>query len=1163
MPHLDLTCLGRISITLDRAPITRFRTDKARALFLYLAVENDQPHRRETLAGLFWGDQPDAAASHNLSQTLQYLQHTFGKENVRQFLHITRSTLQFRCDSDWSLDTEAMRELIRACEKHMHPSSETCPDCLARMAQAADLYQGEFLAHLFLDNCPEFEEWLVVKREYFLRHAMVPLDHLVEYYEQQGAEGLENLIRYARRQVELEAWREEPHRALMRAYAARGEIPAALAQYQSLLKILSQELGVEPSPETTALYKQLRASSPAQGIHLAATDTALPAPGSHLPFPGTPFVGRETELARLSGRMTNPDCRLLTLLGAGGMGKTRLAIELGRAVAFRFPRGVYFIDLADISTPELMPGAIATTLQFTFRGTNPPETQLIQYLSALDGNVLLLLDNFEPLLAIRDAEPLSATAAPTAVGLIHALLRRAPNVKLLVTSREKLNVPGEWIHDVEGLTAPAAIPPRVEDDWDNSGAVTLFVQSAERAGSPAANWSDDERRAAIRITQLVEGMPLAIELAAAWVRALTPAEIAAELERGLDILVSKDRSAPARHANIRAVFEYSWRLLTGDEQRAFARLSLFRGGLTRDAALAVAGASLTMLSSLVDKSLVKRTAAGRYRLHELLRQFAAEKLADGQTSNALLSLQQQHATYYLEHYRTRAKLLNAAGAQLVVDELRNDLDNLRQALRFAASRNHVALLDANVWGVAEFFRASSMFQAGVQELAFVVAQLRASSNSKSGEHRETLALQSKLLSQQARLLNQQARSEQARELGQQAHALAQDAASTKAIALAALYWGQAEARVGDRATARKILTRAVSRAHKSNLQYLEWEARTYLGLNYWNMGEYDAARAQWQTARQICRTLGNLRGEGLVLNNLGLLAQETGEFTLAREYLTTGLPLARSTGNYWLWANISANLGFLDIDLGAFDSARACFAQSQSFFQEVNDERLAGLAAIGLGHTAVRVGDLDHAEQILERATRITERVGSRVDQGRGLILLALLHHYRNQSAPGFAYAAQAIQLAERIGDRYNLAHAQLVIGHVKYHICDWDAATSHYSTALELTTTLQLSHFQAEARAGLARTALAQNNLAAALSHVQWILDLLEHRTLDGADEPFHILLTCFQVLQAHNDPRAHPFLHAAQSQLQTAVNGLTNPTDRQTFVQNIPHHRALSELM
>ena len=383
MEQLSISLLGAFRVTRDGEPITDFEADSARALLAYLAMHAGTAFPRTALAALLWPDQPEADALHALRQALNRLRRAIGDQEADPpFLTITRTTVQFNPGSRYWLDVAAFSDLISACKHHPHRRLEACRPCRRRLAQAADLYRGDLLAGFFWNSTP-FEEWLLLERESLHRQAIDALYHLAACHEQR--EEWDAVLHYARKQIELEPWREEAHRQLMRALALSGQRSAALAQYQTCRRILAAELGVAPTAATEALCAQIEAE----------TLAPHPQPPHNLPTQLTPFIGREAELEQIAERLNHPDCRLVTLVGLGGVGKTRLALQIARECQNTFPHGVCFVPLTATHSADTLATALAQRLGIHTHSGERLTPQLVNYLKGKD--LLLVLDNLEHL----------------------------------------------------------------------------------------------------------------------------------------------------------------------------------------------------------------------------------------------------------------------------------------------------------------------------------------------------------------------------------------------------------------------------------------------------------------------------------------------------------------------------------------------------------------------------------------------------------------------------------------------------------------------------------------------------------------------------------------------------------------------------------------------
>jgi predicted ATPase/DNA-binding SARP family transcriptional activator len=650
--RLQIDTLGGLSIWLGKLPgapgaeVERrlhFDARTATALLVYLAC-HARPLARETLAELFWPERSQEQALANLRACIHRL-----RRQLAPYLETTRQTVAFAPGVSIQVDA---REL----ETHLSAG---------RLLEAVALYQGDFLDGFYLEGSPTFEQWALLERERLRNLVISAYQQLITQAAAAGQP--ETAIRHAEQLLHLDPLHEPTHRQLMRLLAQTGRRAAALAQYAACCRVLEAELAAPPDDATTALYEQIRAGlDQEQAQHSShhqtsarALSSAVGSPQHNLPPQPTPFIGRKAELAQVYDLLTNPDCRLLTLLGAGGIGKTRLALEAAAHLAGSFAHGVCFVSLAPIANSDFVLAAIAQSL-----GLQPVIGDLLAQVTAYlqQRALLLVLDNFEHLL--DEAE------------MVAHLLHGAPLLKVLVTSRERLYLREEWLLSVTGLGMETELP---------SEAGQLFLHSAQRVRPGFTAHGQEEAIAAI--CQQVEGMPLALELAASWVRVMTCAEIARQMQANLDFLTTRMRDLPERHRSLRALFDRSWRLLSSAEQEVLRRVSVFRGGWMPEQAAELTGATLPLLLGLVDKSLVRASGHNRFDLHELVRQYAAEQLeANGEGD----LVRERHYAAYLRHFRTGDSYLRGPEASTWLARMIAEQDNLRAALEWALDEGRYA-----------------------------------------------------------------------------------------------------------------------------------------------------------------------------------------------------------------------------------------------------------------------------------------------------------------------------------------------------------------------------------------------------------------------------------------------------------------------------------------
>jgi DNA-binding SARP family transcriptional activator/ABC-type lipoprotein export system ATPase subunit len=916
--ELRFHLLGSVAIFLGEQPISPMRSRSAEALLIYLALHK-KSFARQVLADFFWDNRPQERAMSNLRTVLAMLRRHFPEH-----LHITRHTVAFNHDAPHWLDVTAFRA--------SNPQSP-----ISHLQSLITLYRADFLSGFSLPESHGFQEWALLMREQLRQRAAVVLHKLTEAHL--ASSDYDHALPYARRLLEINPLDDLAQRRLMELLWRSGQRNAALQQYRKAHDVLAQELGVAPDPATTALYERLgQAPFP---------------PPRRLPAPLTGFVGREAELAQIVALLDDPRARLVTILGPGGIGKTRLLLEAAHHIARtrpgRFIDGITFVPLAGLTSAEFLPTTLARQFDLIFQGSDEPFEQLLDYLRPRE--LLLALDNVEHLLTPRSRRWLARIA------------QEAPDVRLLLSSRARLGLQGERLLALQGLSDAAA--------------QRLFLARAT-AVSPTFAPGAAESEAIERLCALVEGIPLALELSAAGVRTLSCAEIIEQVQSRLDWQFANFPDRPRRHQNLEALFEQSWSLLATEEQEVARRLSVFNGPFDVAGARVVAGATPGQMATLRDHSLLESAELGWFHLHPLVRRFLVQKL---QSDPTLAHEIKRCLVEYIVQLRIVTGGTNMESRYIDLQQVmeRQHEQVIAGTLWLARQRDFsgrklVTLVEVLIF----YYSHSSQFESWkvtFQQLLQALAQ-------GEGEEEKTAWLSAVLRSRIAEAdlaLHAYDRAQgQFEALLPQAYELRNGAL----ISFCHHKLAQLAGRRGDFDDAYDHFAAAIPPLEEGQYpqQYHFPVYRSWTEVALVD-GDLEQARAVAEKAYVLALEVDSrLEAEPIYLWALGEIALAQGDLAQAREKLEQALHVAREKG-YWvdeLRATISLAtvLAALEPDTTAAELAQAAYDLALGR----HDRRFMAFAARALGHAAASLGDHTAACAHFKHSRALLAAIGDRAE---------------------------------------------------------------------------------------------------------------------------------------------------------------------------------------
>ena len=896
---LALSLFGAPTVTFD-AMLTALEFERRAQLVAYLALKRTWVSRSE-LAALLWPDQDTKLAQTNLRKALFRLHALPWGDQIEA----QAGALRFEPSTDVLSFETALRE--------------------RRLADALNGYRGDLLAGFDDDRNDAWWGWLAFERDR-LRAAWrgAAQEHLA------GDVAAPEAIDLAARLLEADPFDEAALRAYMSWLVRAGQPARARQAYRDYVARLAAELGLVPGSELVAFHDSL--VTPAAS--LAATPKIATAPDDG-------FVGRTIELRRIAALLSQDDCRLLCVVGPGGVGKTRMVRRVIEELGPSFEDGASFVPLEDIASIDDLGGRLARELGIPLKGGGEVLEQVIEFLQKRQ--VLLVLDNFEQL--------------ATDASILEQLLAACPRLKLVATSRVRLALATEWLLPLDGLPCPE---DEDRDRIESFDAARLFVRAAHRVNPALVPTT--EAAAIVDICRQVEGLPLALELAAAWTRVLSCDAIAAELRQGVELLRATDSAQPTRHASIDVVFEQSWQLLAAIEREVLARLSVFHGSFSAEAARAVAGAPLPVLAALSDKSLLHKDDTG-LRLHPLVQQLAAERLGKGEAGAGARSA---HAAYF-HRLLQQLKPAVASGERAALRTIDQEFENCRRAWNWSIRHDEADTLARSADTFVHYADSRGRFDECLSLLREAIEAPVAQSAPR---------LLAFLSSKAAHLMYRLDRYQEAEAEATRALATTKRTRDTATKLQALNVLATCALRLGRLDDARRHFKQALGLASPEYSAHSAAVTLDHLALIEKALGRYDEALRLSMQSLMAHRSLGDSAGEALCLNNLGSLCLTRHEFEAAGIHLREALAICDRDGITSTRAFVLSNLTEVAMRTGDFAAAERHASRGLETANAIGNRAVQSWVKLKMARLALHRGDVADARSTLADALGTVITIG-------------------------------------------------------------------------------------------------------------------------------------------------------------------------------------------
>lgn len=917
--------LGKTSISVKDELIIKQRK-KTILLFIYMSLTPGDCSR-ERLASLFWPESTRASSLTCLRRCLFDL----NKCGLASFIEADRNTVSVKLDNVW-IDAVQFQDHLERCHAHGHPISAVCQHCIPELSQAIELYKGDFLRDMTIPDSVEFDNWHQLHgQELGTLHRMA-LERYGIYLASEG--DFSRATSMVQKLINLDPLREWSRQLMMLIYAQMDNTQAAIEHYETYKVLLDEELAISPGDTIRNLYYTLvqrgdfgdfidykeRVLLPGSiqlsskhEIENSILDTAvihdrsLSAIADNLD--NGFFIGREIELAQVIEQLQQTDCQLLTILGLGGVGKKRLAVEVARQLQHDFDDGVYFANLRHTENTLPLRHQIASTLGFSFYSGSNQEEQLINYLQ--EKSILLILCGFESY--IDD------------VAWLNKLLNVARQVKLLVTSRVRLNLPQERMLFLEGL----------KNDPDNQHpGRSLFVKVA-RTNNINIDFRPEDRIYIDEIIELVDGVPLALYLAASWTSLMSCRDIADAIKDDMSFLNETHQTNSEYHHSLHDIFDQTWRLLTNAEQEQFAALSMFEDTFLLDSAKTIAKTSISEIGSLVSKSLVTRVEDRRFRVHALLRQFAQEKLREHTDIHVVVQDRFMH--YYADFAEALGNDLTGPRVGIAITQLRAEILNILLAWEFSLQCQRYDLLYKLLSCIHHYYRLYDLNDVGDSVLQRAISQISTDLVADENQYQTNLFL-----------------------------------------AKAYIYQSWFRMNLGDRHGANEVVEKAYKLALNLQVKDVIATALTQKGYLALFSRDLDHAYELIEESLRICRTRQDFEGLGKAANTLSIILRRQNRVKEAKAYARMSLEQYQRLQDPLLQSYAFNTLGLIALQEGHYEEARQLFHRSQTLKQEIMpDSRwMEACSMMNLGLVAKHQNDLNTSREYLHQSVHLFRDIG-------------------------------------------------------------------------------------------------------------------------------------------------------------------------------------------